>query len=134
LEIHDDLHPRSFLWLSLELFAIPSESRLDQCALDLDNWTVQLAITLPSAVRPVCGSDAGRVRSRNNRRLASRKGQRHGAIAVGLERGDIIVLSPDRNAETVKKWLDEHPCRTREPRPLVGLHSDGRRSGTTNVG
>jgi transposase/predicted transcriptional regulator len=37
------------------------------------------------------------------------KGQRYGTIVVDLERGDVVDLLPDRDAETVKKWLGEHP-------------------------
>ena len=40
---------------------------------------------------------------------AWRKGQRYGTIVVDLERSDVIDLLPDRNAETVKKWLNDHP-------------------------
>jgi transposase len=40
---------------------------------------------------------------------AWRKGQRYGTIVVDLKRGDVIDLLPDRDAETVKKWLNEHP-------------------------
>ena len=28
---------------------------------------------------------------------------------MDLERGDVIDLLPDRDATTVKKWLDDHP-------------------------
>jgi transposase len=199
--------------LPLELFAVPVESRLVDCALDLDNLTVHLAITSEAAACPDCGSDARRVHSRYTRRLtdlpcfdrsvqlhvlvrrfscpeptcprrifverlpgfaepyarttarlrqahesigyqlggeagarltsdlamttspdtllrrvkqlkegsappprfvgiddwAWRKGQHYGTIVVDLERGEIIDLLPDRDAETVKKWLTEHP-------------------------
>jgi len=37
---------------------------------------------------------------------AWRKGQRYGTIVVDLERSDVIDLLPDRDAETVKKWLN----------------------------
>jgi hypothetical protein len=40
---------------------------------------------------------------------AWRKGQHYGSIVVDLERGEIIDLLSDRDAETVKKWLTEHP-------------------------
>jgi transposase len=40
---------------------------------------------------------------------AWRKGQNYGTIVVDLERGEIIDLLPDRDADTVKKWLNEHP-------------------------
>jgi len=40
---------------------------------------------------------------------AWRKGHRYGTIIVDLERGDVVDLLPDRDAETVKKWLKNHP-------------------------
>jgi transposase len=40
---------------------------------------------------------------------AWRKGRRYGTIVVDLERGRVIDLLPDRNAETVKAWLAAHP-------------------------
>ena len=199
--------------LPLELFAVPVESRLVDCALDLDNLTVHLAITSETAACPDCGSDARRVHSRYTRHLtdlpcfdrsvqlhvlvrrfscseptcprhifverlpgfaepyarttarlrqahesigyhlggeagarltsdlamatspdtllrrvkrlkgdsapsprfvgiddwAWRKGQKYGTIVVDLERGEIIDLLPDRDADTVKTWLTEHP-------------------------
>ena len=199
--------------LPVELFSAPPGSRLDHCALDVEDLTVHLAITAPNATCPVCGSDARRVHSRYIRRLADlpclgravrlrvtvrrfscpeprcprrifaerlpgfaepharttarlgrahesigcalggeagarltarlsmtispdtllrrvnrldndsappprfvgiddwawRKGHRYGTIIVDLERGDVVDLLPDRDPETVKKWLGEHP-------------------------
>jgi transposase len=40
---------------------------------------------------------------------AWRKGRRYGTIVVDLERGNIVDLLPNRDAETVKKWLNDHP-------------------------
>ena len=40
---------------------------------------------------------------------AWRKGRRYGTIVVDLERSVVVDLLPDRNAETVKSWLNEHP-------------------------
>ena len=37
------------------------------------------------------------------------KGQRYGTIVVDLERSCVVDLLPDRDAETVKKWLSGHP-------------------------
>ena len=37
------------------------------------------------------------------------KGRRYGTIVVDLERGRVIDLLPDRNAETLKQWLSAHP-------------------------
>jgi transposase len=40
---------------------------------------------------------------------AWRKGQCYGTIVVDLERGDVIDLLPDRDADTVAAWLKAHP-------------------------
>jgi transposase len=37
------------------------------------------------------------------------KGQRYGTIVVDLETNDVVDLLPDRDAETVKAWLEAHP-------------------------
>jgi transposase len=199
--------------LPLELLAAPTESRFLDCALDVDNLTVHLAITAPLAACPLCGSDARNVHRRSTRRLADwpclgravqlrvtvrrfsgpqpecprpifaerlpgfaapharttarlrqahesigwalggaagsrltgrrsmttspdtllrrvkqlkddsapaprvigiddwawRQGQRYGTIVVDLERGEVVDLLPDREAETVTRWLGEHP-------------------------
>ena len=206
-------HPWILLLIPLKLFDAPAETCLVDCALDLDNLTVHMAITAATASCPDCGSDARRVHSRYTRHLADlpcfdrsvrlhvlvrrfscpeptcsrdifverlpgfadpyartttrlrqahesigyqlggeagarlasdlamatspdtllrrvkeregdlapsprfvgiddwawRKGQNYGTIVVDLERGEIIDLLPDREAETVKTWLNEHP-------------------------
>ena len=40
---------------------------------------------------------------------AWRKGHRHGTILCDLEAGKVVDLLPDREAETVAKWLRTHP-------------------------
>lgn len=40
---------------------------------------------------------------------AFRKGQRYGTVLIDLERGNPVDLLPDRHAESLKKWLTEHP-------------------------
>lgn len=37
------------------------------------------------------------------------KGQRYGTLVVDLETNDVIDLLPDRDAATVKAWLEAHP-------------------------
>jgi hypothetical protein len=54
----------------LELLAAPAGSRLDHCVLDKNSLTIVLVTTPPSAVCPLCGSEASRVHSRYTRRLA----------------------------------------------------------------
>ena len=199
--------------LPLELLGAPEGSCLVRACLDVENLTVHLAITAPTAACPLCGFDTRSVHSRYTRRLddlpclgrcvrlqlaarrfvcpqsdcprrifaerlpgfaapwarttdrlrqtqtdigsslggeagarlaarmaittspdtllrrvkrlknesappprvvgiddwAWRKGQRYGTIVVDLERGDVIDLLPDRDADTVAAWLKAHP-------------------------
>jgi hypothetical protein len=55
--------------LPLELLGAPEGSCFVRACLDVEQLTVHLAITAPTAACPVCGSDARRVRSRYTRRL-----------------------------------------------------------------
>ena len=55
--------------LPLELLGAPEGSCLVRACLDVDNLTVHLAITAPTAVCPLCGFDTRRVHSRYTRRL-----------------------------------------------------------------
>ena len=40
---------------------------------------------------------------------AKRKGQSYGTILVDLEKHEVVDLLPERSAESVSKWLQEHP-------------------------
>jgi transposase len=40
---------------------------------------------------------------------AKRKGQRYGTILVDLEKHEVVDLLEDRSAESLSKWLKEHP-------------------------
>jgi transposase len=56
--------------LPLALLGAPDGSRLVHAVLDLDNLTVNLATTAPTAVCPLCGTDTRRIHSRYTRHLA----------------------------------------------------------------
>jgi transposase len=55
--------------LPLELLGAPEGSCLVRASLDVENLTVHLATTTPTAASPLCGYDTHRVHSRYTRRL-----------------------------------------------------------------
>jgi transposase len=55
--------------LSLDLLGAPEGSCLVRACLDVENLTVHLATTAPTAACPLCGYDSPRVHSRYSRRL-----------------------------------------------------------------
>jgi len=52
----------------------------------------------------------------------------HGRI-VDLEHGRIVDLLPDRSAQSVARWLREHPGVQTASRGRAGVYADGTRQG-----
>lgn len=65
--------------------------------------------TLLRRVKQIAHDSAPRPRFVGIDDWAWRKGQTYGTIVVDLERSAVIDLLPDRDPETVKRWLDGHP-------------------------
>ena len=118
--------PRRIFAERLSGFAVPyarTTSRLTQthqaigCALGGEagsRLTIRLSVatspdTLLRRVKQLKNDSAPPLRFVGIDDWAWRKGQRYGTIVVDLERGDVVDLLPDRNAKTVKQWLDDHP-------------------------
>ena len=61
--------------------------------------------------------------------FAFRKGVTYGTILIDLERRQPIDLLPDRTAETLKKWLNEHPEIEIISRDRATSYADAARTG-----
>ena len=58
-----------------------------------------------------------------------RRGQRYGTLIVDLERNRPIDVLPDREAQTVRGWLNDHPGIDVVARDRASAYGDGVRSG-----
>jgi transposase len=57
------------------------------------------------------------------------KGQTFGTILVDLERSQVVDLLPTRSADSVVKWLTQHPEVTTVSRDRQGVYAEGARRG-----
>lgn len=61
--------------------------------------------------------------------FAFRKGRTYGTILVDLERHQVVDLLPDRSAESIRRWLVEHPGSEIISRDCGGEYAEGARQG-----
>ena len=64
---------------------------------------------------------------------AWKKGQRYGTILVDLEHHQPIDLLPDRESESLEKWLEAHPGIEIISRDRAGAYAESSRKGAPNA-
>ena len=114
--------------IGYSLGGLPASRILERLAVPISDDTVLREVKHSDAAAP-----AEALRHVGVDDWAWRKGHTYGTILVDLERHKVIELLPDRSAESVQRWLEDHPGIATINRDRCGLYADGASRGAPDV-
>lgn len=114
--------------IGYSLGGLPASRILERLAIPISDDTVLRVVMHSDTAAP-----AEALRHVGVDDWAWRKGHSYGTILVDLERHKVVGLLPERSAESIQQWLENHPGIETINRDRCGLYADGASRGVPNA-